>query len=381
LYFNRQYEVNESQRDQRVTAALQKQQIAVHSYDDQVILPPGSVLSQQGQPLRIFTPYKRAWYRVFSERTIKQLPAPKAQTPLALSLQPAAIPAKLTAFQSTVDPARWPAGQGAASKRLRQFVSHHLFQYDKERDFPALDGTSQLSPYLAAGMISPRQCFLAALEANQMELDTGNAGAVVWMSELIWREFYKHLLVAAPRVSKHKAYLEVTDNIVWDNNEKQLQAWQQGQTGYPLIDAAMRQLNTLGWMHNRLRMVVAMFLTKNLFFDWRLGEKYFMSQLIDGDLAANNGGWQWSASTGTDAAPYFRIFNPIRQSERFDPEGKFILQYCPELAGFNGKSIHEPYESLPLLAAAANYPRPIIGLNDKRSRVLAAYKKTNTTVK
>jgi deoxyribodipyrimidine photo-lyase len=275
---------------------------------------------------------------------------------------------------SHIDSSLWPAGQHISKKRLRHFIDDHLFHYNQERDFPNLHGTSQLSPYLATGMISPRQCFLAALDANQNELDTGNKGAVVWMGELIWREFYKHILVAAPRVSKHKAYKEETDTIWWDHDEKLMLAWQQGQTGYPLIDAAMRQLKTTGWMHNRLRMVVAMFFTKNLFFDWRLGEKYFMSQLIDGDLAANNGGWQWSASTGTDSAPYFRIFNPLRQSERFDPEGKFILQYCPELQDFDKKSIHEPYKIMPLIAAQSQYPRPIIDLKKNRDKVLAAFK-------
>jgi deoxyribodipyrimidine photo-lyase len=232
-----------------------------------------------------------------------------------------------------------------------------------------------LSPYLAAGMISPRQCFLSALDANDNELDTGNQGAITWLSELIWREFYKHILVSAPRVSMHKAYQCNTDKIRWDFDNKQLLAWQQGQTGYPIIDAAMRQLNTMGWMHNRMRMVVAMFLTKNLFFDWRLGEKYFISHLIDGDLSSNNGGWQWSASTGTDSAPYFRIFNPIQQSLRFDPEGKYILQYCPELTGFTSKSIHDPHASAPLIATQQGYPHPIIPLRSKREKVLAAYKK------
>jgi deoxyribodipyrimidine photo-lyase len=372
LFFNRQYESNETQRDAQVKKYLLDNNKEIYSYDDQVILPPGSVKTLQGNYFSVFTPYKRAWYKIFSEQTIKQFPSPKVQT--SLGIQIATQPISLPDFQSRINPILWQAGEHKAKKQLNYFINENLFHYDKERDFPNLDGTSKLSPYLAAGMISPRQCFLAALDANENELDTGNKGAVIWMGELIWREFYKHILVAAPRVSKHKAYKVETDTIWWDHNEKLLLAWQQGQTGYPLIDAAMRQLNTTGWMHNRLRMVVAMFFTKNLFFDWRLGEKYFMSQLVDGDLAANNGGWQWSASTGTDSAPYFRIFNPIRQSERFDPEGKFIRQYCPELCDFDKKSIHEPYKNMPLIAAQSQYPSPIIDLKKNREKVLAAFK-------
>jgi deoxyribodipyrimidine photo-lyase len=375
LFFNRQYEVNETLRDAAVKKSMLNNDIEVYSYDDQVILPPGSVRTQQGNSFSVFTPYKRTWYKIFSEREIRQVPRPKVHTPLDVQLVSQPIPTSVAGFESHIDPSLWPAGEHFAKQHLQRFIEKNLFHYDKERDFPGLDGTSKLSPYLATGMISPRQCFLAALDANQNELDTGNLGAVTWMGELIWREFYKHILVAAPRVSKHKAYKEETDNIIWEYDEKLFLAWQQGQTGYPLIDAAMRQLNSTGWMHNRLRMVVAMFLTKNLFFDWRLGEKYFMSRLIDGDLAANNGGWQWSASTGTDSAPYFRIFNPVRQSERFDPDGKFILHYCPELKDFDKKSIHEPYQKLPLIALQSQYPRPIIDLNKHRLKVLAAFKK------
>ena len=190
------------------------------------------------------------------------------------------------------------------------------------------------------------------------------------MGELIWREFYKTILMSTPRVSMSQAYQTSTDQIKWDFNEIHFTAWKDGRTGYPLIDAAMRQLSQTGWMHNRLRMVTAMFLVKNLFFDWRLGEAYFMSQLIDGDLAANNGGWQWCASTGTDAAPYFRIFNPITQSKNFDPEGKFIRHYCPELAQLSNKEIHEPHRKPSI---TIDYPKPIIELHAKRTKVLAAY--------
>jgi deoxyribodipyrimidine photo-lyase len=375
LYFNRQYEINELTRDQAVEKYLTQNQIKVCGFDDLVIFAPGTIKNGQGQDYKVFTAFKNAWIKKFREASTKSFPAPKAQSPLRLAVKSLAIPEHINGFKSVIDPALWPVGQEVALKRLHKFVDNNLFNYHETRDFPAIDGTSKLSPYLNAGMISSRQCFLNALDANNNELESGNKGATTWLGEFIWREFYKHILIAAPRVSKHQAYQQKTDKLRWDYNEKQFQAWQSGQTGYPLIDAAMRQLNTLGWMHNRLRMVVAMFLTKNLFFDWRLGEKYFITHLIDGDLAANNGGWQWSASTGTDSAPYFRIFNPIRQSERFDPDGKFILEYCPELKSLNKKAIHEPYKSQPDVAAKQGYPKPIVDLRSKRDKVLAAYKK------
>jgi deoxyribodipyrimidine photo-lyase len=377
LFFNHQYELNERKRDAAVTTYLTKHDIKIFAFDDQVILAPGTIKNLQGHDYKVFTAYKQAWQKKFREQHIKLLTAPKAQAPISLSVKATALPEKLIGFTSHVNPKLWPAGEKAASSRLRKFIENNLFEYHETRDFPAMDGTSKLSPYLAAGMISPRQCFLAALDANHNEIDSGNKGASTWLGELIWREFYKHILLTAPRVSMHKAYQEKTDKLRWDYNEDLFRSWQTGQTGYPIIDAAMRQLNTIGWMHNRLRMIVAMFLSKNLFYDWRLGEKYFISHLIDGDLAANNGGWQWSASTGTDAAPYFRIFNPVRQSERFDEEGKFILQYCPELKGFDKRTIHNPYAKLPEQAAKQGYPRPIIDLRANRERVIAAYRKVS----
>ena len=375
LYFNRQYEVNELNRDTAVVAYLAQKNLKTYAFDDLVIFPPGSVKNGKGEDYKVFTAFKKAWLKKFRAEGVKSYATPKAQKPLRLSVESEAIPEKLSGFTSGIDPDLWPAGQDVAVKRLQRFIDEALFDYHVDRDFPAIEGTSLLNPYLNAGMISSRQCFLTALAANNNELDSGHKGATTWLGEFIWREFYKNILVSAPRVSKHRAYQEKTEKIRWDFNANHFKAWQTGQTGYPIIDAAMRQLNTIGFMHNRLRMVVAMFLTKNLFFDWRLGEKYFITHLIDGDLASNNGGWQWSASTGTDSAPYFRIFNPIRQSQRFDPHGEFILRYCPELVGMNKKAIHEPYKYQPELAAERGYPKPIVELRSKRDKVLNAFKK------
>ena len=288
-----------------------------------------------------------------------------------LDIQSSDVPQKLANFSTNII---WPSGEKEAQRRLKKFIKNDLFNYHKTRDFPALAGTSLLSPYLSAGMISPRQCLLAALMANKGDYDAGNKGAMTWINELIWRDFYKHLLAAIPRLSKHQPYRLETDKLKWHYSEKQLHAWQEGNTGYPIVDAGMRQLKQIGWMHNRLRMIVAMFLTKNLFFDWRLGEDFFIRHLIDGDLAANNGGWQWSASTGTDAVPYFRIFNLLRQSERFDPQGDFIREYCPELRSFDARSIHDPYQRAPTLALKSGYVKPIIDFKASRIATIKAFK-------
>jgi deoxyribodipyrimidine photo-lyase len=196
---------------------------------------------------------------------------------------------------------------------------------------------------------------------------------VSWFNELLWREFYRHLIVAFPNLCRHQPFIPWTDQVAWQYHAQWLQAWQQGATGYPLIDAAMRQLNQIGWMNNRLRMVVASFLSKHLLLDWRLGERYFMSQLIDGDFAANNGGWQWAASTGCDAAPYFRLFNPTSQSQRFDPQGTFIRQWVTELAHLSDREIHAPDAVRAEARAALNYPQPLVNHHVARQRALGAF--------
>jgi deoxyribodipyrimidine photo-lyase len=373
VFFNRQYEVNEARRDAAVVAILEKNQLDCHTYNDQMILAPNSVLNKQGEYFKVFTPYKRAWLNEFKHQKIKLLPAPKKQPRLAMKASP--VPTLLKGFDSNVDPALWTAGEKAAQKQLGQFTKLRISAYEKTRDFPAVAGTSNISPYLSAGMISARECFLTALASNHDSLDAGNLGARTWMSELIWREFYKQIMISVPRICMGRAYKLATEKLPWNSDKKQLIAWQTGNTGFPLIDAAMRQLNQTGWMHNRLRMVTAMFLAKNLFLDWRLGEKYFITHLIDGDLASNNGGWQWCASTGTDAVPYFRVFNPVTQSQRFDPAGDFIRQYCPELKDFDKKAIHDPYRYNAKLAASVNYPRPLVDLTTTRKQAIALFKK------
>ncbi|NVZ62916.1 deoxyribodipyrimidine photo-lyase [Pseudomonas gingeri] len=373
LHLNEEYGVHETRRDQAVAKAVEAHGIGFHSYLDQLFFKPGSVLTRTGGYFQVFSQFRKVCYSRLHGALPAMVEAPRAQLPLSLGSDP--IPAEVEGFPPPSQALRdlWPAGEAEARRRLDAFADQQIDYYQSERDFPAKPGTSQLSAYLAAGVVSPRQCLHAALQNNQGEFDSGNAGAVTWINELLWREFYKHILVGYPRVSRHRAFRPETEAVPWRDAPQELAAWQQARTGLPIIDAAMRQLIDTGWMHNRLRMVVAMFLTKNLLIDWREGERFFMLHLIDGDLAANNGGWQWSSSTGTDAAPYFRIFNPISQSERFDSEGLFIKHWLPELAGLNKKEVHNP-AAVGGLFGVADYPRPIVDLGKSRERALAAFK-------
>jgi deoxyribodipyrimidine photo-lyase len=373
VHVNEEYGVHESRRDTAVAETLKAHGIDFFSYLDQLLFNPGTVLTKTGTYFQVFSQFRKVCY----ERLHRSLPGrvakPAVQDPLPISSDD--IPSSVKGFDMPSESLRqlWPAGEAEAQRRLGTFADAQIDYYKSERDFPAKPGTSQLSAYLAAGVISPRQCLHAALHSNQGEFESGKVGAVTWINELLWREFYKHILVGYPRVSRHRAFRPETEALAWRDAPEELLAWQQARTGLPIIDAAMRQLLETGWMHNRLRMVVAMFLTKNLLIDWREGERFFMRHLIDGDLAANNGGWQWSSSTGTDSAPYFRIFNPLSQSEKFDAEGVFIKHWLPELAGLNKKDVHNP-ANVGGLFGVADYPSPIVNLSTSRQRALAAFK-------
>ena len=373
VHCNQEYGINETRRDQASTQLLEQQGIAFHGHFDQLLFKPGTVLTQSGKYFQVFSQFRK----VCQQRLHLSLPAcqpyPAAQAPLTIASD--AIPTRVTGFETPGEALRnfWPAGEAEAQRRLQCFADEQMHAYDRQRDLPAVPGTSQLSAYLAAGVISVRQCLHAALQVNRGEFDSGNPGIVCWINELLWREFYKHVLVGYPRVSRHRAFRQHTEALAWRDAPEELLAWQQGRTGIPLVDAAMRQLHATGWMHNRLRMVVAMFLTKNLLIDWREGERYFMRQLIDGDLAANNGGWQWSASTGTDAVPYFRIFNPLNQAQRFDAEGRFIRHWLPELAHLSDRELHNPQAVVDLFEQRA-YPAPMVDLRASRERALQAFK-------
>lgn len=367
LFFNAEYPLDELNRDRAVADHLRGQGVAVKRFHDRVIVPPGMLRNGQGEPYKIFTAFKKKWLQTVMPLHLQPLPVPVRQVQKGILLQPE-IDKIFAPFPQRDLRRLWPAGEKEALRRLHRFLNNGLHEYHVARDFPALDGTSALSPYLTVGAISPRQCIAAVLSANHGEWDTGSAGAWCWLGEMIWREFYQHVVVDYPQVCKRRAMQAHTEAFPWRTDQAAFQQWCDGETGFPLIDAAMLQLKATGWMHNRLRMVVAMFLTKNLQIDWRLGERYFMSQLIDGDFAANNGGWQWSASTGTDAAPYFRIFNPVSQSKRFDPDGTFIRQYLPVLKALPAKRIHQP-------PPTQGYPLPMVDLTESRKNTIMLFSK------
>ena len=371
VHANLEYEVNESRRDAATLRLLAENQIELELYHDRLVVPPENIKTNDGRFYSVYTPYRKQWERIALDHATV-LPEPVKQK--QLTIQPDPIPTEVAGFDSgRWNKKHWPAGEQEAQRRLDSF-SNRINNYQNARDLPALNGTSALSPYLCAGAISPRQCLAAALQVNGGEL-RAQEGPTVWISELAWRDFYSHVLVGFPRVSKHRPFKEKTNALAWRHDAGEFDKWCRGETGYPIVDAGMRQLNETGWMHNRLRMVTAMFLSKNLLIDWRWGEKYFMQNLLDGDLAANNGGWQWSASTGTDAVPYFRIFSPFSQSKRFDEEGVFIRQYCSELENVPAKALHDEKK----LAKEVNrddihYAKFIVDYKQSRARALDAFK-------
>ncbi len=317
VFWNRDYESYAIQRDARVSDRLRAAGVDVQIFEDQCLCPPGSVTKDDGLPYTVFTPFSRKWRLVMAD-TPRPLPR-RIPTPAGLDSDP--IP-DAESLDHCVDIVLPETGERAARRRLDAFLSNGMDTYDRDRDFPHLNRTSRLSADLRFGSIGPRTVYHAALRHG----GAGGAlsrGAQVFISELIWRDFYKHILHFFPHVETG-AFRREYDAVEWENRHDFFEAWCVGETGFPIVDAAMRQLNQTGWMHNRLRMITASFLTKDLLVDWRWGERYFMKQLLDGDTAANNGGWQWAAGTGTDAQPYFRIFNPFSQAKKFDPEGRFI---------------------------------------------------------
>lgn len=368
LFFNHQYELNEQRRDNQV-AKLLENKISIYTYHDSVFIPPGNVVTQQGEMYKVFTPFRNAFLRLFLSQENASLPTPEIRTH-----QNAVSPLKTPLFslENTSSLSFIPTEE-EARKRLKQFCYETVSYYAKWRDIPSVDGTSQLSPYLGVGLLSIRQCFNRLYQTEPDFVENSHSGAFMWFNELIWREFYQHLIVANPNLCKHIAFQIWTEKINWHNDNDNFNAWAQGLTGFPIIDAAMRQLNQTGWMHNRLRMLTASFLVKDLLIDWRWGERYFMSQLIDGDFAANNGGWQWAASTGTDAVPYFRIFNPTTQGRKFDADGEFIRHWLPELANVPKRYIHTPHEWAAKIDNHIDYPLPIVDHAKARVRAIEAY--------
>jgi deoxyribodipyrimidine photo-lyase len=376
VFASKCYEPSAWRRDERVTGILNAAGFGFELFKDAVVWEEMEILTQAGKPYTIFTPYSKAWKS-------KPIPPPKGRLK-ASNLQPRTPNIPCDTLPATKDAIGFPltqaiptAGERAALELLRKFMAGPVYEYGANRNFPALDGTSRLSPHLSAGTIGIRT-ILAELKKAKEKVESGKrkaemlANCDIFLNELIWREFYSQVLHNFPHVTQG-AFRPEYDKLEWSENKEHFSAWCEGKTGYPIVDAAMRCLNATGMMHNRLRMIVAMFLTKDLLISWQWGERHFMKQLVDGDLAANNGGWQWSAGTGTDAAPYFRIFNPVSQGEKFDPKGEFVRRWIPELKNFPGDLIHQPWKNPPLLDKS-KYPPRFVLHEQQREKCLAMFK-------
>lgn len=362
------YEPAARQRDATVAAQLEQIGCRLELVKDQVIFARDEVLAKNHTPYSVFTPYKNSW---LARLTPEDWMAYEVETALSrlhpLPATPMPTLAELGFQPTDLQDLKLPLAETGAQQLLDVF-DQQIDRYQEQRDLPALDASSHLSPHLRFGTLSIRSAVALAQQH-------AGPGAACWLAELIWREFYQQLLWHHPRVADESFKLQYRA-LAYENRTEWFDAWRNGQTGYPLVDAAMRQLSQTGWMHNRLRMISASFLVKDLLIDWRWGEQHFAELLLDFDLAANNGGWQWAASTGCDAQPYFRIFNPVTQSQRFDPEGRFIRRYVPELATLSNKDIHAPWlaRSLPAgFTLGRDYPAPLVEHAIQRERALALF--------
>ena len=387
VYANHDDEPDGLARDAAVGAALGDAGIALHTSKDHVVFERSELLTQSGKPYTVFTPYKNAWLKKLEPFFIE--PYQVERHAASLAAPPAGVSAAVPSlaaigFESTnLHALKIPTGTTGAKQLLDDFLPR-MDDYGEARNFPAIRGPSYLSVHLRFGTVSIRA--LAAAACAQIER-TNSAGAAVWLSELIWRDFYHQILHHRPHVVG-ASFKPEYDRIRWEEGaraDELFAAWCDGRTGYPLVDAAMAQINQTGYMHNRLRMVVASFLTKDLGIDWRRGEAYFATHLNDFDLAANNGGWQWASSSGCDAQPYFRIFNPVAQSEKFDPQGKFIRRYLPQLASLPDAALHAPWAARPVDLSAAgvvlgrDYPQPVVDHAQARAATLARYAVVKST--
>lgn len=342
-------------RDEKVAQSLPLKLV-----QGQLIHHPLAALKADGKPYTVFTPFSKNW-KVLLPPTLEILSAPERMPSVPAEIQSEEIPA---GKQNPL----FPASEAEGQKRLANFLRVKIYRYTDDRDRVDLNGTSSLSPYLHFGILGLRETVHNARQALlQGRSAEERKGAETWLNELIWREFYIHILYHFPYV-RERSFRPEYDRIEWVNDPDEFAAWQAGETGYPIVDAAMRQLRETGWMHNRARMIAASFLVKDLLIDWRWGEHWFMENLLDGDLAANNGGWQWTAGVGTDAAPYFRIFNPLLQSKKFDPHGDYIQRWLPELRHLDAKEIHAP-------VGVSGYPKQIVDHQFARQRTLDAYKR------
>ena len=380
VFTNHDYEPQAIARDAAVRAELAKTNLALHTFKDHVIFEREEVLTQTGKPYGVFTPYKNAWMKKLGDYFLKSYsvePYAKAlgHTPAKLAKDVPTL-ADIGFEVTNLATLKIPTGMSGGRSLFADFFDR-MDEYHETRNFPAVKGPSYLSVHLRFGTVSIRKLVATAYQ----RVIAGSEGAQVWLSELVWRDFYFQILSNFPRVATGSFKPEY-NAIAWEKGkhaDELFAAWCEGRTGYPLVDAAMAQINQTGYMHNRLRMVVASFMIKDLGLDWRWGERYFAEKLNDYDQTSNNGGWQWAASSGCDAQPYFRIFNPTSQSEKFDTDGKFIRRYVPALAKLSAKAIHAPHEATPmeLLAAGVElgetYPHPVVKHDEARALTLQRY--------
>ncbi|MCJ1373976.1 hypothetical protein MMC20_005206 [Loxospora ochrophaea] len=387
VYTNIEYEVDELRREAKMTRTCLEKGIAFFPLSDTCVVAPGKLSSQTGRQYAVYSPWFRSWIAYLHENPedldLYDMPAQnptsarqKLKDVFQCSIPLAPPNKKLTDEEKKRFQSMWPPGEHEAHSRLSKFLDDKVRLYKDTRNFPAANSTAMLSVHFASGTLSARTAIRSARDSNSTKkLDGGNGGIVGWISEVAWRDFYKHVLVHWPFVCMNKPFKPEYTNIDWEYDTKLFDAWCAGRTGFPIVDAAMRQLNHTGYMHNRCRMITASFLAKDLLIDWRMGERYFMEHLIDGDFASNNGGWGFSASTGVDPQPYFRIFNPTTQSERFDPDGEYIRKWVEELSGMQGKAVHGPHErGAGKEAEKRGYPKPIVVHKDSRAKALDRYK-------
>ncbi|KAK7756958.1 DNA photolyase phr1 [Diatrype stigma] len=399
LYAAAEYEVDELRRDARLVRAGAARGVAVDVVHDTCVVPPGQLHTGAGRQYAVYTPWWRAWVaHLHAHPDLLAASEPPARNPAGARERfadvfccqiPEAPPNKrLLEGQYDGDGRKapqqrlrelWPAGEHAALERLRVFCEEKIADYAMKRNFPAEKGaTSSLSVHFAAGTLSTRTAVRAARDRGRLKrLDAGDEGIRTWIGEVAWRDFYKHILVHWPYICMNKPFKPEYSSVSWSYDREHFAAWGAGRTGYPIVDAAMRQLRGQGWVHNRCRMIAASFLAKDLLLDWRMGERHFMEHLIDGDFASNSGGWGFSASVGADPQPYFRVFNPLLQSEKFDPDGHYIREWVPELRAVQAGSaaIHDPYaRGAGPAASKAGYPRKIVDHKESRERALKEYK-------
>ncbi|WP_028300728.1 cryptochrome/photolyase family protein [Oceanospirillum beijerinckii] len=415
IFANEEPEFNERQRDYQLEQQALNLDIHCQFFHDQSLIPMGQLLKNDGTPYRVYSAFRKRALQSLEQNPVQLVSSiPKeavnpatsnidAPNPTASIRQSSALPLEQQLIQTlenagqassytgnnhnevsnqiqcyrffqpqaySSDPIQqqWPCSERQAITQLNQFCQDGIGRYAHSRDIPSdRSGTSQLSALQAAGKLSMKLCWQETLRVLVTEPGSAES-AGRWRDELLWREFYRHLLVLYPQLCRYQPFKTQTQALVWRDDQEGLERWQQGKTGFPLVDAAMRQLLETGWMHNRLRMLTAVFLSKYLLIDWRHGERWFMQHLVDGDLASNNGGWQWAASTGTDAVPYFRLLSPYRQAERFDAKGTFIARYVPELEKLPAKQRIQPK------GYVQGYPSPMVDLSEARERMLSAFK-------